>query len=140
MKTIYSSKINSNRRNFLKTSATAGAGFLLMPSGSLFGSSSANNRLNIALIGANGRARRLIGALSTENVVAICDVNKANLGLAVSKFPKAKIYKDWRRCLDHPNLDAVLCCTPDHHHAFITNWALNRNLHIYMEKPLCSTS
>ena len=139
MKTIYSSKINSNRRNFLKMSATAGAGFLLMPSGSLYGSSSANNRLNIALIGANGRARRLIGALSTENVVAICDVNKSNLGLAVGKFPKAKIYEDWRKCLDHPNLDAILCCTPDHHHAFITNWALNRNLHIYMEKPLSIT-
>lgn len=139
MKTIDSLQITSNRRKFLKNSAVAGAGLLLMPTGSLFGSSSANNRLNIALIGASGRAIQHHGVLKSENVVAICDVNRANLVPAVNEFPKAKIYKDWRKCLDHPNLDAILCCTPDHHHTFITNWALNRNLHVFMEKPLSIT-
>jgi len=33
----------------------------------------------------------------------------------------------------------VLCATADHTHAFIANWSLNRNLHIYMEKPLAIT-
>ncbi len=30
----------------------------------------------------------------------------------------------------------MVCCTADHTHAFIANWALNRDLHVYMEKPL----
>jgi len=34
----------------------------------------------------------------------------------------------------------VLCCTTDHTHAFIANWALNRDLHVYMEKPLAITA
>ena len=30
----------------------------------------------------------------------------------------------------------MIICTADHHHAFIANWALNRNMHVYCEKPL----
>ena len=30
----------------------------------------------------------------------------------------------------------MVICTADHHHAFIANWALNRNMHVYCEKPL----
>ncbi|MDB4491622.1 twin-arginine translocation signal domain-containing protein [bacterium] len=47
----------ANRRDFLKKSTLAAAGFTIMPSGSLFGASAASNRLNIALIGAHGRAK-----------------------------------------------------------------------------------
>ena len=110
-----------------------------MPSGSLFSASAASNRLNIALIGAHGRAKAHYATLHSENVVAICDVNKANLAFGTKEFPKAKVYEDWRKCLEHEGLDAVLCCTPDHHHAFIANWALQRDLHVYMEKPLAIT-
>ena len=101
---------------------------------------SANNRLNIALIGAYGRAKAHYGTLHKENVVAICDVSRENLAFAAKEFPKAKIYEDWRKCLDHPGLDSVLCCTPDHHHAFISNWALNRDLHVYMCKTRSQNS
>ena len=125
----------STRRDFMTKSALAGAGLMLMPSGSIFGAT-ANSKLNIALIGAYGRAKAHYGTLHKENVVAICDVSREYLAFAKKEFPKAKIYEDWRKCLDHPGLDSVLCCTPDHHHAFISNWALNRDLHVYMEKPL----
>ena len=30
----------------------------------------------------------------------------------------------------------MIICTADHHHAFIANWALNRDMHVYCEKPL----
>jgi predicted dehydrogenase len=43
---------------------------------------------------------------------------------------------DWRKCLEQKDLDAVVICTTDHTHAFIANWALNRGLHVYCEKPL----
>ena len=38
--------------------------------------------------------------------------------------------------LDQKDVEAVIICTADHHHAFIANWALNRNMHVYCEKPL----
>ena len=39
-------------------------------------------------------------------------------------------------CLDQKDVEAVIICTADHHHAFIANWALNRDMHVYCEKPL----
>lgn len=130
---------NLSRRTFVKQSVLTAAGLTILPSGTLFGQNRPSNRLNILLIGAYGRAEAHYAMLREENVVAICEVNELNLPYAVKEFPKAKIYKDWRKAMDHPGLDAVLCCTPDHHHAFIANWALNRDLHCYMEKPLTIT-
>jgi len=72
-------------------------------------------------------------------VVALCDVNEKRFPAALKQFPKAQTYIDWRKCLDQKGLDAVVCCTADHHHAFIANWAINRDLHCYMEKPLAIT-
>ena len=129
-----------SRRDFIQRGALVGAGLLIMPTGSLFGANSPSNRLNIALIGAHGRGLAHYTTLQKENVVAICDVDRDHLAFAMKEFPKAKPYGDWRKCIDHPGLDAVLCCTPDHHHAFIAKWALNRDLHIFMEKPLCITA
>jgi len=126
------------RRQFLKTAA-AGAGLLILPSGTLFGASTPNSKLNIALIGAHGRAVAHYDGLAAENVVAICDVDEKHLDLAAMKFPKAKRYVDWRKCVDHKGLDAVVCCTTDHTHAFVANWALNRDLHVYCEKPLANS-
>lgn len=124
-----------NRRNFVKTAA-AGAGLLVMPSGSLFGQSAASNKLNIALIGAYGRAKAHYNVLSTQNVVAICDVSDDCMAYGVKEFPRAKRYKDWRKALDQKDIDAVVVCTPDHLHGHITSWSLNRGYHVYCEKPL----
>ena len=58
------------------------------------------------------------------------------MAIAAETFPKAKQYVDWRKCLEQKDVDAVVCCTTDHTHAFVANWALNRDLHVYCEKPL----
>ncbi len=124
------------RRNFLNTTAITSAGLTLLPSGLLRGAASPNNKLNVALIGVWGRGLAHYSALAEENVVALCDVNEARFPEALQRFPGAKTYVDWRKCLDQKGLDAVVICTADHTHAFIANWALNRGLHVYCEKPL----
>ena len=129
-------KAQLSRRGFLKSTTATGAGLLTLPSGVLFGQNTPNNRLNVALIGAWGRASQHYGAIGNENVTVVCDVNKNNLAKGMAQFPGATPYEDWRKALDHPGLDAVLCCTTDHTHAFVANWAMNRDLHVYMEKPL----
>ena len=127
------------RRNFLQKAATIGGGLTILPSGSVFGQS-ANSKLNIALIGSFGRAKAHWSSVSKESVIAICDVDDKHLALAAKEFPKAKRYHDWRKLLDaEKTLDAVVISTPDHTHAFIANWALNRDLHVYLEKPLAIT-
>ncbi|MGB2820469.1 MAG: Gfo/Idh/MocA family oxidoreductase, partial [Phycisphaerae bacterium] len=124
------------RREFLKSAAAAGAGLVILPSGTLSGANAPSNKLNVAMIGTWGRAHAHFGAISSENVVALCDVNEEHLASAAKKFPKAKTYIDWRKCLGQKGIDAVICCTTDHTHAFISNWAMNRGMHVYCEKPL----
>lgn len=124
------------RRNFINTTALTGAGLALLPGGVLTAKDSPNNKLNIALIGVSGRALAHYGWLKEQSVVALCDINEAFFKDALVAFPGAQTYTDWRKCIDHKGLDAVVIYTPDHHHAFISNWALNRDLHVYCEKPL----
>lgn len=123
------------RRNFLKSAGIAGTGIILLPACST-STKSATDKLNIALIGAYGRGRSFWKILANENVVALCDVNADNMALAAKEFPNAKKYTDWRKCLDQNDIEAVIVATPDHHHAFITIWAMNRGYHVYCEKPV----
>ncbi len=124
------------RRQFLKSTAALGAGLTVLPSGVLSGANAPSNKLNVAIIGTWGRADAHFDAISSENVVALCDVDEEHLAHGAKRFPKAKTYIDWRKCLDQKGLDAVLCCTPDHTHGHIATWSMNRDLHCYMEKPL----
>ncbi len=127
------------RRAFLQNAATLGAGLTVLPTGTLFGQNTPNNRLNIALIGAYGRARAHYETLRKENVVAVCDIDEEKIAIALKEFPGAKPYVDWRKCIEQPDIDAVVCCTTDHTHALVAQWALNRDLHLYCEKPIGNT-
>lgn len=127
------------RRHFLKSTAVFGASTLILPHTKLFGADAPGNKLNIALIGTWGRAAAHFNAISSENVAALCDVNEEHLSGAVKRFPQARTYVDWRQCLDQKDINAVVICTPDHTHAFIANWAMNRGMHVYCEKPLANS-
>lgn len=124
------------RRDLLKSAAAPAAGLTILRSGMLRGQTAPSNRLNVALVGVWGRGTAHYNSLLNENVVAICDVNDLRTKEAVQIFPKAKTYIDWRRMLDQKDIEAVVICTADHHHAFIANWALNRDMHVFCEKPL----
>ena len=124
-----------HRRALLKTIG-ASAGLTILRSGTLRGQNAPSNKLNIALMGVWGRGTAHYNVLRNENVVALCDVNDQRTKEALQIFPKAKTYWDWRNVIDQKDVEAVMICTADHHHAFIANWALNRNMHVYCEKPM----
>ncbi len=131
-----------NRRKFLKSTALAAAAPLVVTQFKLFGADAPSNRLNLALIGSWGRGEAHFDPLATQNVVALCDVNDDHLAFGLKRFPDAKPYVDWRKLLDDHQalgLDGIVICTTDHTHAFVANWALNRGLHVYCEKPLANT-
>jgi len=88
------------------------------------------------MIGVWGRALAHYDSLKSENIVALCDINERHLAEAAKKYPAAKTYVDWRKCLEQKDLDAIICCTADHTHAHIANWAMHRGLHVYLEKPI----
>src|SRR5688572_27693767 len=98
-----------NRRSFLKSTAVASAGVWV--GASAFGKPrklSANEKLNIGVIGVSNRGRDNLEGVAHENVVALCDVDEKLLGAAAQKFPSAKTYVDFRRLVDQKDLDAIV--------------------------------
>src|SRR3982750_4113089 len=107
-----------NRRKFLQgTAGFAGASTLLHLPGftkaeaadaSTAANRSANERLNIAIIGAGGRGGANLAAVGGENIVALCDVYEPAVLKAAQKYPSAKKYSDFRKLFENAkDFDAV---------------------------------
>ena len=71
-------KRGMERRDFL-TAGALGAGVLVLRSGIVLGKDTPNSKLNIAAIGVGGRGKADLNGVKSENIVALCDVNKKNL-------------------------------------------------------------
>lgn len=126
----------THRRDFLKQTALTGLGFWAA-GGLAFADREAKEKLNVACIGVGGRGAANLGAVSGENVVALCDVDAKILGKAAEKHEKAKTYADFRKMLEEQkDIDAVVVSTPDHTHAVAAMMALKLGKHVYCEKPL----
>ena len=131
-----------SRRKFLQTSAVSAtaAGFWL--TGGITESRAAqgaNERLNIAIIGAGGQGSSDLGNVAGENIVALCDVDENRAADAFQRYPKAKRFRDYRKMLDvlHPQIDAVVVSIPDHMHAPVSLAAME--LGKQLEVPLPTT-
>src|SRR6185503_3790518 len=97
----------------------------------------ANSKLNIGIIGAGGKGLENIKGVSSENIVAICDVDDRRAAEGYKRLPKAVRYRDYRVMLEkEKSLDAVVVTTPDHHHAPAALMAMKLGKHVYCEKPL----
>ncbi len=100
---------------------------------------SPNDKLNIGVVGVANQGRYNLDNVSSQNIVALCDVDANFLNEAAAKHPKAQKYRDFRRLIDQKEIDAIVVATPDHTHAVITSAVLKSGRHAYCEKPLTHT-
>ena len=156
-------RMNFSRRAFLKAGLT-GASFAAFPqllSSRAWGATSANNRLNVAVIGCGNRSVALIPSVLQEghNIVAMCDVDPAAIASLKAGQPnprdrrarkggkppaalsagiaKAKEYDDFRRLLEREkSLDAVIIATGQRWHMPMSKAVLQAGKHVFCEKPL----
>ena len=126
------------RRQFLSVTATAIAGFQIIPRHVLGqGETPPSEKLNIAGIGVGGQGGGVLNDLKSENIVALCDVDWRKAGGAFNAFPRAERFKDYRVMLEkRKDIEAVMIATPDHMHAPIALAALRAGKHVYVEKPM----
>ena len=127
-----------SRRALLRTTALTSAGVWLSGGIAPAASKSPNEKLNIACIGIGNQGKANLGLVSSQNIVALCDVDDARTGMFADKFPKAKRFADFRVMFDKMDkqIDAVVVTTPNHTHATIAVTAMKMGKHCYCEKPL----
>ncbi|MHB8521682.1 MAG: Gfo/Idh/MocA family protein [Limisphaerales bacterium] len=127
------------RRCFLKQTTIAAAAVSLASYRGYARQLSPNDKLNLGVIGVAGRGGDDLHEVSSQNIVALCDIDDNNLAGAAKRYPGAKTYNDFRRLIDQGDLDAIVIGTPDHSHAVAAAAALKSGRHVYCEKPLTHT-
>lgn len=133
-----------SRRHFFFGALLAGAvpagGFGSTKSLRQLGFKSPGEKLNIASIGAGGKAVSDIAGCEDENIVALVDPDEKRAEKTFKAYPQLPKYKDFRRMFDkEKSIDAVLVSCPDHVHATAAMWAMERGKHVYCQKPLTRT-
>src|SRR5579862_2960010 len=142
-----------NRREFISTTAVAGAAMLLDACKSDSGEKAAVakksslNTINVALIGYGEEGQVLLESLlNIEGVklVALCDIWDYHRGEGQRYLQKlgnnVRAYENYEDLLaKEKDLQAVLIATPDFWHAPMTNTCLKAGLHVYCEKMMSNT-
>jgi len=131
-----------SRRDFMGAAAAVAA-FTVVPRSVLGGSGQTppSEKINIAGVGVGGQGGADLRELSSQNIVALCDVDWRHASACFKRYPNARQYKDFREMLDKEdkNIDGVVVGTPDHLHAPVSIAAMKRGKHVYCEKPLTHT-
>jgi hypothetical protein len=146
--------VRGGRRGFLKRVVAAGVGATAAPwivpsSAVAAGDAAPSAKLNIAAIGTGGRCSALLEEVlrQGENVVALCDVDAAQIASAQKVLAaksdrgeaaaKVRVYDDYRKLLEaEKTVDAVLVATGSRWHAPISVPFMKAGKHVYCEKPL----
>ena len=129
------------RREFLKVGGAAMAGMVFAPNvilGKKYGHQAPSDKMNILGIGIGGRGAADLGAMRSENIIGLADVDWSYAKHVFDEYPKAKRYNDYRKLYDEllKDADGVVVATADHTHAIIAADAITAGKHAYVEKPL----
>jgi predicted dehydrogenase len=147
--------IKSSRREFVRRSATAVAGVIVLPhiipstALGMGGKLPPSDRIVFGLIGAGSQGmsdlRDFYKLDNQVQFVALCDVDANRLVKAktevdtANKSKDSRTYGDYRELLEKETLDAMLIALPDHWHGIIYTEVANRKINVYGEKPICRT-
>ena len=141
----------TNRRCFLKTTATALAIPSVVPAAALAkpGRPGANDRIRVGLIGAGHRSRDLTKESPADlNLVAVADCDLAMSADYLTELrqveksivsEKCSQYQDYRQMLSKEKLDGVFVATTTHARVLACLHAMQAGLDVYAEKPLTLT-
>lgn len=132
------------RRTFIKKGVAASSLFIV-PRHVLggVGYTAPSDQLALAGIGVGGKGEsdlRNATVNGRERVIALCDVDTSPTSSAkksIKRYSNATFYENFKAMLDkEKDIDAVTISTPDHNHAPAAVYAMERGIHVYVQKPL----
>jgi predicted dehydrogenase len=138
-----------NRRDFIKTTATASAAATVMPT-SLF-SSQANKRVKMGFMGTGMRGQWVLSLASKYpevDIPAICDIDDGMIESALRILkdagkPEPHVYKngpeDFLNMVQNETLDGVYIATPWEWHHPMAIAAMKNGMHVGTEVPAALT-
>jgi hypothetical protein len=135
-------RAGASRREFVAGGAAAAIAAMSFPHILPAQARGSNDRPRIAGIGVGGKGGSDVEhAAQHGDVVALCDVDSKMLEQKQKQFPKAKVYRDFRKMFDEmaDGIDAVTISTPDHVHGIAASRAMLLGKHVYCQKPLTQT-
>lgn len=97
--------------------------------------------IKVGLIGAGKMGishLAILGAHPDVKVVGVCDTAKMVVG-ALEKYSKFTCYSDYRKMLEKEKPDAVFVALPTKFHYDFVKELLQKNIHVFAEKPFCLT-
>ena len=99
--------------------------------------------LNVGILGAGGIAALShlpeIARVDGMRVTHICGRRERRLRLLCERYSVPRYSTNWSDLLNDSDLDAVIVALPHPLHAAAGLAALERGLHLFMQKPLCTT-
>ncbi|MCR9295364.1 MAG: Gfo/Idh/MocA family oxidoreductase [bacterium] len=153
-----------HRRTALKSTLAALGTFHIVPRHVLGGPNHIppSEKIHMAIVGAGGRGRQVLKGMMQEpevRVLAVADAaesfslqdfyyrdvggRKPTVEMVEQKYAASEpsfrcaAYEDFHEMLEtESDLDAVICGTPDHLHAYVSSACLRAGKHVYCEKPL----
>ena len=100
--------------------------------------------LRFGVIGAGFMAAmRYVPAIEAHEgavLQSICRRDEAKVKAAQEVWGAPEAYTDWRELLDRSEIDAVVVATPHDLHTEPTIAALERGLHVFLEKPMANAA
>lgn len=70
----------------------------------------------------------------------LCDIDEARLEALAGRFPNSQRRTDWRGVVEDPEVDVVVIATYDGDHSEHVLAAIQHGKHVFVEKPLCTSS
>jgi predicted dehydrogenase/threonine dehydrogenase-like Zn-dependent dehydrogenase len=102
-----------------------------------------SNRPVVGVIGAGSFAKGILVpglARTGARLAYVADLNAAAAQQAARKHRIEKAVTDYRIVLDDPNIDAVFIAVGHHLHARLIHEALQAGKHVFVEKPLATST
>lgn len=102
-----------------------------------------NEILRAAVIGCGEHSQEnLIPSLALQegvNITAACDIDKSAAASAARHFPNCKVETSFHRIFETNRLDAIIVAATPSVHYEVARIALEKNLHVFVEKPPTAT-